>query len=95
MTFGTGCVIGLGGCIWTYISGYESVAYFVKWGIYVVAVMLGTGGSTVLITSLSITADLIGNNTEGGAFVYGIMSLVDKFSNGIIIMVIQESNTEM
>ncbi|KAA0203513.1 hypothetical protein HAZT_HAZT001865 [Hyalella azteca] len=92
-TFATGCVIGLLGCTWTYAAGPEYADYFKVWGIFVVAVLLGSGGSTLLITSLSITADLIGNNTEGGAFVYGLMSLVDKFSNGIIIMIIQDSNT--
>ena len=56
-----------------------------------VACLLGIGGSTLLITSLSITADLIGINVGGGAFVYGFMSLVDKFSNGIVIMIIQDA----
>lgn len=69
-------------------------SYYTEWGIFLVATLLGTGGSTLLITSLSITADLIGSNVEGGAFVYGFMSLVDKFSNGIIIMIIQNSNPE-
>ncbi|KAK7075196.1 Major facilitator superfamily domain-containing protein 12 [Halocaridina rubra] len=88
-TFALGCIVGLGGCIWIW---FGRGSYFSQWGIFVVAALLGTGGSTLLITSLSITADLIGNNVEGGAFVYGFMSLVDKFSNGIIIMVIQNSN---
>ncbi|KAF2359689.1 Major facilitator superfamily domain [Trinorchestia longiramus] len=92
-TFATGCVIGLVGCTWTYAAGPEYAEYFKVWGIFLVAVLLGSGGSTLLITSLSITADLIGKNTEGGAFVYGLMSFVDKVSNGVIIMVIQDSNT--
>lgn len=94
-TFASGCVMGLIGCIWVYAGGSTSHEQFVKWGIFCVAVFLGSGGSTLLITSLSITADLIGNNTEGGAFVYGLMSLVDKISNGIIIMIIQDNNTGM
>uniref|UniRef100_A0A2P2ICJ4 Major facilitator superfamily domain-containing protein 12-like n=1 Tax=Hirondellea gigas TaxID=1518452 RepID=A0A2P2ICJ4_9CRUS len=93
-TFAIGCFVGMAGCTWAYIDGYSDHYGFVTWGIFVVAVLLGSAGSTLLITSLSITADLIANNTEGGAFVYGIMSFVDKLSNGIIIMIIQACITE-
>lgn len=86
-----GCCFGIAGCIWVW---FGDGAYYREWGIFVVGALLGIGGSTLLITSLSITADLIGENVEGGAFVYGFMSLVDKFSNGIIIMIIQECNPE-
>lgn len=43
----------------------------------------------MLVTSLGITADLIGRNTENGAFVYGVMSFMDKLSNGFAVMLIQ------
>ncbi|KAB7495419.1 Major facilitator superfamily domain-containing protein 12 [Armadillidium nasatum] len=86
--YATGSLIGLAGCIsvaFDYGDAYK------VWGIYIVAAVLGIGGSTVLITSLSVTADLIGNNVEGGAFVYGFMSLMDKISNGVVVMIIQSS----
>ena len=38
----------------------------------------------MLITSLSITADLIGQDKECSAFIYGAMSLLDKVSNGLL-----------
>ncbi|KAJ7365909.1 hypothetical protein OS493_002639 [Desmophyllum pertusum] len=50
---------------------------------------LGFGGSTMLVTVLTMLADLIGNNVETGAFVYGAMSFLDKMSNGIAIQIIQ------
>ncbi|CAL8083014.1 unnamed protein product [Orchesella dallaii] len=62
------------------------------WGIYVIAVLLGGGSSAMLVTSLSITADLIGNNIESGAFVYGAMSFCDKISCGIAIVLISSFN---
>ena len=43
----------------------------------------------IISFSLSFVADLIAENVESSAFVYGCMSLVDKFSNGITIEVIQ------
>ena len=43
----------------------------------------------MLITSLSLTAELISSNVESSAFVYGAMSFTDKVSNGLAVMVIQ------
>lgn len=43
----------------------------------------------MLVTSLGITADLIGKNTQSGAFVYGAMSFTDKMANGVAILLIQ------
>lgn len=40
----------------------------------------------------SLTSDLIGLNTECGAFVYGIMSFADKLANGITIAILQQFN---
>ena len=55
-------------------------------------ILLGIGTSTTNICSFSLTSDLIGLNTECGAFVYGIMSFTDKLANGIVIAVIQQFN---
>lgn len=56
---------------------------------YGAAVVLGIGGSTLLVTALTMLADLIGDNVETGAFVYGAMSFTDKLSNGITVQLIQ------
>ena len=55
-------------------------------------ILLGIGTSTTNICSFSLTSDLIGLNTECGAFVYGIMSFADKLANGIAIAIIQQFN---
>ncbi|GBP62336.1 Major facilitator superfamily domain-containing protein 12 [Eumeta japonica] len=47
------------------------------------------GGAIMLVTSLALTADLVGARTEASAFVYGLMSFTDKLSCGIVIAVIQ------
>ena len=57
---------------------------------YAVGVLIGASGSQMLITSLCLVADLIADNLDSSAFVYGCMSLVDKFSNGMAIMAIQQ-----
>ena len=81
-----GCLLGAAASVWIYFGAGE---VFTKYLVYPMAVLLGAGGSTMLVTSLSITADLIGNSVESGAFVYGSMSFFDKLSSGLAIMVIQ------
>uniref|UniRef100_A0A8C3NIA5 Uncharacterized protein n=1 Tax=Geospiza parvula TaxID=87175 RepID=A0A8C3NIA5_GEOPR len=82
----------------TYFVGILVVLAFASWvalarpvgdEIYGLAVLLGAGSATILVTSLSMTADLIGTNTHSSAFVYGAMSFTDKMANGLAVMVIQ------
>ncbi|NXF74108.1 MFS12 protein, partial [Sclerurus mexicanus] len=82
----------------TYFVGILVVLAFASWvalarpmgaEIYGAAVLLGAGSATILVTSLSMTADLIGTNTHSSAFVYGAMSFTDKMANGLAVMLIQ------
>ncbi|XP_019368815.1 PREDICTED: major facilitator superfamily domain-containing protein 12 [Gavialis gangeticus] len=82
----------------TYFAGLLIILAFATWvaldrqigvEIYGAAVLLGAGSATILVTSLSMTADLIGTNTHSGAFVYGAMSFTDKVANGLAVMAIQ------
>ena len=80
--------------VWVYYGGDEqgkADEFFKHYGIFFATVLFGAAGSAVLITSLSLTAELIGNNTETSAFVYGAMSFTDKVSNGLAVMVIQNN----
>ena len=58
----------------------------------VACILLGIGISTTNICSFSLTSDLIGLNTESGAFVYGVMSFADKIANGVLIAALQQFN---
>ena len=58
-----------------------------KYQIIGVALFNGVGTASVLISSLSLTAALIGKNTSTAAFVYGAMSLTDKVANGIAVII--------
>ncbi|KAF5899544.1 major facilitator superfamily domain-containing protein 12-like isoform X2, partial [Clarias magur] len=57
--------------------------------VYGAAVLLGAGSATILVMSLSMTADLIADQTQSGAFVYGAMSFTDKVANGVGVIIIQ------
>ncbi|KAJ7992946.1 hypothetical protein DPEC_G00267350 [Dallia pectoralis] len=82
----------------TYLLGLVLILGFSSWVlvdthmgklIYVAAVMLGAGSATILVMSLSMTAKLIGDQTQSGAFVYGAMSFTDKVANGFGVITIQ------
>lgn len=58
----------------TYFMGLLIILAFASWvaldiqlgaEVYGAAVLLGAGSATILVTSLSMTADLIGSNTVG------------------------------
>lgn len=58
----------------TYFAGLLVVLVFAAWvalvdrlgvAVYVAAVLLGAGCATILVTSLAMTADLIGPHTVG------------------------------
>ncbi|XP_068626251.1 major facilitator superfamily domain-containing protein 12-like [Battus philenor] len=81
-----GSVCSLIGFIWIYLgTDYNYKVYY----IYVVGVLIGFGGSQMLVTGLALTADLVGDRTEASAFVYGLMSFTDKLSCGVVIALIQ------
>lgn len=88
LAFGLGCLVALASCLWAYLGNKDDASY-VTYQVYAMAALMGAGGSQMLITSLCLTAGLIGNDLGSGPFVYGFMSLIDKASNGVIIMIIQ------
>ncbi|XP_077129945.1 major facilitator superfamily domain-containing protein 12 [Ranitomeya variabilis] len=82
----------------TYFIGLLAIAAFSAWvaldpelsvAVYGAAVILGSGSATILVTSLAMTADLIGPHSHSGAFVYGAMSFTDKVANGVAVVIIQ------
>ncbi|KAK3924930.1 Major facilitator superfamily domain-containing protein 12 [Frankliniella fusca] len=85
-----GALISLAGCVWvgTGSGAGQSLQ------MYGVAVLLGAGSSITMVTSLCITADLIGPNTDSGAFVYGAVTFLDKLFNGVAVMIIEELKCE-
>ena len=60
MTFLIGSLISLSASTWIYFGNGEN---FKKYEIFAVSVLIGMASTTMLITSLAITSDLIGSNT--------------------------------
>ncbi|XP_064608121.1 major facilitator superfamily domain-containing protein 12-like isoform X2 [Liolophura sinensis] len=85
LTFALGAVLIVASSVALYCIQPSASKY-----VYGAAVLIGIGGSTMSVTALAMTADLIKNNIESGAFVYGAMSFVDKLTNGAAVMLVQE-----
>ncbi|XP_026463036.1 major facilitator superfamily domain-containing protein 12-like [Ctenocephalides felis] len=77
LAYGIGAVLGISACIWARFGNGE---FYITYLIYVVAVLFGAAGSILLVTSLGVTGDFIGKDTDSGALVYGLMSFTDKLS---------------
>ncbi|XP_011167383.2 major facilitator superfamily domain-containing protein 12 [Solenopsis invicta] len=86
VAYSIGALLAICACIWIQFGTGD---LYIKYQIYVVSILLGSAGAIMLVTSLGVTSDLIGKNTESGAFAYGIMSFTDKLSNGLVVMLIQ------
>lgn len=61
LTFLIGSGISLTAAAWIYLRSEHTI--FVKYELFVVSVLLGISSTTMLITSLGLTNDLIGGNT--------------------------------
>ncbi|KAI5640604.1 MFS/sugar transport protein domain-containing protein [Phthorimaea operculella] len=57
--------------------------------IYLVATLIGAGSSITMVSSLCVTADLIGPHAHQGAAVYSIVTFLDKLVTGIAVVAIQ------
>lgn len=74
------CVVALGSMLLlTQSSG---------WVMYIIAPFVGISQTMVLSTGINFISDVVGTKAKTGAFVFGIYSLLDKFSAGIAIFFI-------
>ena len=62
--------------------------------VYPLAAIQGVGIAIMLNTATSLISDVIGNDSENSAFVYGCYSLFDKFANGFLLFYIIKEFSE-
>ena len=62
--------------------------------VYPLAAIQGVGIAIMLNTATSLISDVIGNDSENSAFVYGLYSLFDKFANGFLLFYIIKEFSE-
>ncbi|KAF7380547.1 hypothetical protein HZH68_016412 [Vespula germanica] len=56
---------------------------------YTIAILIGAGSSITMVTALSVTAEIIGPRTEKSAFVYSIVTFLDKVVTGLVVVLIE------
>jgi hypothetical protein len=63
VTYLLGSLLALATVLWVYFGAGDSAdPLFASYGIFCVAAMFGAAGSTVLVSSLALTAELIGKS---------------------------------
>ncbi|KAL1448795.1 hypothetical protein WDU94_000055, partial [Cyamophila willieti] len=85
--FVLGSLAGLAGCIiilWTPFNADQQVL-----NVYAAAICFGLGSSVTMVISLCSTANLVGSDTQYGAFIYSTVTFSDKLLNGVAVIVIE------
>ncbi|KAG8298532.1 Major facilitator super domain-containing protein 12 [Homalodisca vitripennis] len=87
ITYLIGSAFCLLGCVLVHFS-YSKTDDTSK--VFGVAILFGAGSSITMVVSLCVTANLIGLDTECGAFVYSTVTFADKLLNGLAVIIIEE-----
>ncbi|XP_065083407.1 major facilitator superfamily domain-containing protein 12-like [Ochlerotatus camptorhynchus] len=82
-----GSAISLSVCTWIALS--TSAATFSTFELLIIASLFGAGSSITMISSLCITADMIGKHADQGGFIYSAVTFTDKLITGIVVVVIE------
>nr|XP_034171566.1 major facilitator superfamily domain-containing protein 12-like [Osmia lignaria]XP_034171567.1 major facilitator superfamily domain-containing protein 12-like [Osmia lignaria] len=84
MCYFLGILIGMLSAVVTEFAGKSAPI------IYFVAVLIGSASSITMVTSLSVTAEIIGPRTERSAVVYSIVTFLDKVVTGLVVILIEK-----
>lgn len=79
-----GCIIGVAGCLWIILEPSPSVLHLV-----LIAVFFGACHSILMISSLSLTANLIGSHSGQGGAVYSAVIFFAKLFTGVAVFIIE------
>lgn len=91
LSFLLGTIFCLSGLFLLYMIAVSTISLYLM---ALAVILLGFGNTVVMVISTQLVADLVGQSTELGAFIYGCFSLTDKFSNGIAIFLLQHYNDD-
>lgn len=83
-TFCIASAVVICACAWFYVQTISA-----RDTVYAAAFVMGSGNSVMLVTVLSMTADMIGLDKASGGFVYSFMGFLDKGFVGVVVLIIQ------
>lgn len=81
-----GSILSVAGCLWVALAA-PPTASSVR--LYAIALLFGAGSSITMISSLCITADMIGRHADQSGFIYSAVTFADKLITGIVVIVIE------
>lgn len=81
-----GSITSLGACSWVTAIVTATGSSLELYGI---AILFGAGSSITMISSLCITADMIGIHSNQGGFIYSAVTFADKLITGIVVIIIE------
>lgn len=87
ITFCLGAMMAISASFWFFVQTVDG-----RTAVYATAMLMGSGGSVMLVTSQSLIAQLIGQDKKSGAFVYGFIGFFDKGVSAAVFAIIQEKN---
>lgn len=81
-----GSITSIIGCLWVAEAASPDGSTI---QLYLIAVLFGAGSSITMISSLCITADMIGPHADQGGFIYSAVTFFDKLITGIAVVIIE------
>ncbi|KAG4066654.1 hypothetical protein HA402_007290 [Bradysia odoriphaga] len=81
-----GSILCISGCVWVASAAPPTAS---SSHLYSIAVLFGAGSSITMISSLCITAKMIGKNADQGGFIYSAVTFADKLITGIVVLIIE------
>lgn len=81
-----GSLTSIGACVWVGLAANPTLASNY---LFVIAILFGAGSSITMISSLCITADMIGAHSDQGGLIYSAVTFADKLITGIVVIVIE------
>lgn len=86
MAYFLGSIISVSGCALVAVASSSDTSTL---RLYIIAILFGAGSSITMISSLCITADMIGKHADQSGFIYSAVTFADKLITGIAVVVIE------
>uniref|UniRef100_A0A182MY19 Major facilitator superfamily (MFS) profile domain-containing protein n=1 Tax=Anopheles dirus TaxID=7168 RepID=A0A182MY19_9DIPT len=82
-----GSIISTSVCLWIALTPGANA--FSTLSLFLIASLFGAGSSVTMISSLCITADMIGKHADQGGFIYSAVTFADKLITGVVVVIIE------
>ncbi|XP_050539812.1 major facilitator superfamily domain-containing protein 12-like isoform X1 [Daktulosphaira vitifoliae] len=86
IVFTMGCLLSVCGSFLVFFNPNNEFTFYY---LCLASVCFGSGNAITSVLSLCVTANLVGKDTDCGAFIYSSVTFSDKFINGIAIVGIE------